>query len=315
MTASSKLQSIPAGSAVRVRAGASSANLGPGFDSLGLALDWADEVEIEVQSGPITVEVSGEGAESVPRDERHLVVSALLGGLVDLRAQAPGLRLRAHNTIPHGRGLGSSSAALVTGLAAAWSLARPEQELDRDWLLQRAHALEGHADNVAATIFGGLVLTWSDGVGTGRAQVAKGSVAPGIGALAVVPTTVVLTEHARAVLPAQVPHAEAAANAGRAALLVHALAGDPTLLLPATREWLHQDYRADLMPASHALIVELRAAGLAAFVSGAGPTVLVLGGSADLERAAALVAEQVGESEVAVHRLGIGAGVGVEQLG
>ncbi|SDE19077.1 homoserine kinase [Auraticoccus monumenti] len=266
---------VPVGRSVTVAVPASSANLGPGFDSLGLALDWVDEVEVTVLEAGCEVLVTGEGAGTVPRDRSHLVLATLEGALTELGLSLPGVRLRSHNTIPHGRGLGSSSAALVAGLLAGWTLAHPREPVDRQWLLQRAHALEGHADNVAAAIFGGLVLTWSDGDGAG-ASVRPGRLHPALRAVALVPEVSVLTEHARGVLPAQVPHRDAAAGAGRAALLVHALAGDLDVLVPATRDWLHQDQRAPLMPAADGLRRALRAAGFAALVSGAGPTVLVL---------------------------------------
>lgn len=266
---------VPVGRSVTVAVPASSANLGPGFDSLGLALDWVDEVEVTTLSGGCEVLVTGEGAGTVPRDRSHLVLATLEGALAELGRSLPGVRLRSHNTIPHGRGLGSSSAALVAGLLIGWTLAHPDQPVERQWLLQRAHALEGHADNVAAAIFGGLVLTWSDGGGA-DASVRPGRLDPALRAVALVPGVSVLTEHARGVLPAEVAHRDAAANSGRAALLVHALAGDLDVLVPATRDWLHQDQRAPLMPAADRLRRSLRGAGFAALVSGAGPTVLVL---------------------------------------
>jgi homoserine kinase len=265
---------VEPGRRARVRVPASSANLGPGFDSLGLALDLHDEVTVTALTGGCEVEVAGEGERTVPRDRSHLVVATLLETLAGWGVVLDGVRLEARNVVPHGRGLGSSSAALVAGLLLAWGLARPDEPVDLRWALQRAHALEGHADNVAAALHGGLVLTWAEEDGTAR--VAPGRLAEGTTALALVPPVVVLTEDARRVLPAQVPHADAAAGAGRAALLVHALACAPDLLLPATHDLLHQDQRAPLMPAADRLRRGLRAAGFAAVVSGAGPTVLVL---------------------------------------
>lgn len=304
---------VPVGRSVTVAVPASSANLGPGFDSLGLALDWVDEVEVTVLAGGCEVLVTGEGAASVPRDRSHLVLATLEGALAELGASLPGVRLRSHNTIPHGRGLGSSSAALVAGLLAGWTLASPDRPVDRQWLLQRAHALEGHADNVAAAIFGGLVLTWSDEAQAG-ASVRSGRLDPALRAVALVPGVSVLTEHARRVLPAAVPHRDAAAGAGRAALLVHALAGDPDVLLPATRDWLHQEQRAPLMPAADGLRRALRRAGFAALVSGAGPTVLVLLPEDRVEDLRTWVAGPAGAEAAAgcaVHVLRPGAGARV----
>lgn len=258
-----------------VRVPASSANLGPGYDCMGLGLDWFDEVSLTTGGGDLVVEVTGEGAQAVPRDASHLIVQTFFTGLASLGVEPPeGLHLRAHNSIPHGRGLGSSSAAITAGLLLAWAYANPRSQPDRNWMERIGTELEGHADNVAAVILGGLAIAW------GPAEAGRAVSAPlsgDIRALAYIPQTVLETDKARAVLPASVPHAEAAANTGRAALLVHALAQRPDLLFEATEDWLHQSYRAELMPQSAELIRSLRAEGHAAVVSGAGPTVVVLG--------------------------------------
>ncbi|WP_460742487.1 homoserine kinase [Mariniluteicoccus endophyticus] len=266
------------GRIARVRVPATSANLGPGFDHLGLGLAWYDECEVEVLADGVQIEVTGEGAGSVPRDRSHLLVQCLDRGLADLGLEAPGVRLRAHNTIPHSRGLGSSSAATVAGLAAAWALSHPGEPLDREWTLRLANQIEGHADNVAPAIHGGFAITYVRGdEGERGIRSAAGRVHPDIAAVALVPQRHVPTRSARAVLPDDVPRRDAVAGSGRAALLVHAMAVDPAALLDATRDWLHQPYRANLMPESTALIARLRSQGHGAFVSGAGPTVLVLG--------------------------------------
>lgn len=262
---------LAAGPAVVVEVAATSANLGPGFDCFGLALDWREQVELTVVERGYAVEVTGEGADALPRDESHLILRSALTGLTDLGVDVPGLRLRCHNGIPHGRGLGSSSAAIVAGLAAAGHLAG--YGLDRGWLLRHANAIEGHPDNVAAAIYGGFVMAYEGPAGV---AVASGRVDPAIEALIFVAEHPVATHAARGLLPDTVPHRDAAANAGRAALLVQALAGDPGLLLEGTRDWLHQGYRAAAMPASYALVESLRREGFAAVVSGAGPTVAVL---------------------------------------
>lgn len=264
---------------------ATSANLGPGFDCFGLALQWRDTVDVEVTAGPVVIEVSGEGAATVPRDERHLIVVALRRGLAELGTRIPGLRLRAGNTIPHGRGLGSSSAAIVAGLVAARALAGMAP--DPHWILEHAAAIEGHPDNVAAASLGGFVMSYRD---RGAVGAVRSLVHPSIGAVALIPAEPVPTPQARALLPSTVPHPDAAADAGRAALLVHALAHDPALLPVATEDWLHQRYRRGAMPASADLVDQLRARGLAAVISGAGPTVLVLGDDAALERVAEVAA-------------------------
>ncbi|MDO5683486.1 MAG: homoserine kinase [Propionibacteriaceae bacterium] len=268
---------LPAGRRVHLRVPANTANLGPGFDSLGLAFDWLDDCVIEVLGSGVQVEVTGEGEGFVPRDRSHLVIRCLDQGLAALGAAAPGVRLVAHNTIPHTRGLGSSAAATVAGLLAAWALARPEDEVDRQWLLTQANKVEGHPDNVAAAIFGGFVLTWvDDELEPGTVHAATGRIHPDVRLFAYVHPDPVATKAARKALPATVPHAEAAKNSARAALLTHALAQEPALLHAATREWLHQDYRAELMPQTTELVRSLRARGFGAVISGAGPTVLVL---------------------------------------
>lgn len=257
---------------VRVSVPATSANLGPGFDSLGLALDLRDDLEATVTDGDLTVEVDGAGADDVPRDETHLVVRAMRAGFAAMHADPPGLRLVCHNRIPHSRGLGSSSAAIVAGLALARGLvAGGRLLLDDDAMFTLAADLEGHPDNVAPALYGGFVISGREG---NQYFTARSAVDPRVSAVVFVPPHPVQTSVARGLLPASVPHADAAANAGRTALLVAALAGQPELLPLATRDFLHQDYREAAMPASLALVRRLRSEGHAATISGAGPTVL-----------------------------------------
>jgi len=257
---------------VRVSVPATSANLGPGFDSLGLALALRDTLEARVLPAGLEVEVAGAGADEVPRDESHLVVRAMRAGFAALHADPPGLALRCHNRIPHSRGLGSSSAAIVAGLCLARALvAGGGLLLDDEAVLRLAADLEGHPDNVAPALLGGFVISGRDDDGW---YAVPSAVDPRISAVVFVPPTPVQTSVARGLLPDAVPHADAAANAGRAALLVAALAGRPDLLRAATRDLLHQAYREPAMPGTLALVHSLREAGHAAVVSGAGPTVL-----------------------------------------
>ena len=257
---------------VRVTVPATSANLGPGFDALGLALALRDELTAEVTDSGITVEVTGAGAEDVPRDESHLVVRAMLAAFDLLGTRPAGLSLTCHNRIPHGRGLGSSSAAIVAGVSLARALVGGGSLLvDDERLFGLAAEIEGHPDNVAPAFHGGLVISGSE---HGRFFAVPAVVDPRVSAVVFVPPTPLETTVARGLLPATVPHADAAANAGRAALLVAALGGHPEHLLLATRDWLHQDYRAPAMPESADLVRELRADGVPALISGAGPTVL-----------------------------------------
>ena len=265
------------GKSVLVEVPASSANLGPGFDCFGLALDWRERVSLAVIERGYEIDVSGEGAAELPRDESHLIIRSALVGLADLGVTAPGLWLGCRNTIPHGRGLGSSSAAIVAGLVAAAGLA--QIRVEPGWLLGHANAIEGHPDNVAAAIYGGFVLAYQGRTGV---RVARGHVDASIGAALFIPETSVATDAARDLLPETVPHVDAAANSGRAALLVHALASEPDLLYDATCDWLHQGYREAAMPRSYELMKSLRGQGFAAMISGAGPSVLVLGRQVDL---------------------------------
>jgi homoserine kinase len=262
---------------VRVRVPATSANLGPGFDALGLALSLHDDVEARVCEPGLSIEVSGEGADLAKAGEDHLVVRAMRAAFAVTGSQPPGLGLRCVNRIPHGRGLGSSAAAVVAGLVAARALTPPGPDaLPDEALLGLATEFEGHPDNVAACLGGGLTIAWT---ADGRPRMVRLEPDASIRPVICVGPAPVRTEVARRLLPDLVPHREAAANAGRSALLVAALTqppADPGTLLAATRDWLHQDYRAEAMPETAALVGRLRAAGIPAVVSGAGPSVLAL---------------------------------------
>lgn len=256
-----------------MRAPATSANLGPGFDALGLALSMYDEAEARVVPSGLHIDVSGEGAADVAdAEEAHLVVRAMRATFDDLgTGQPPGIALRCVNRIPHGRGLGSSAAALVAGVLAARALAGAGTGPDDAMPL--ATALEGHPDNVAPCLYGGLTIAW---LTDGGARAVRLEPSAAIRPVAIIAPDPVPTEVARGLLPAQVPHADAARNAGRAALLVAAFTMRPEALLDATEDRLHQGYRAPAMPATNDLVGRLRAAGVPAVVSGAGPTVLAL---------------------------------------
>lgn len=298
---------LDAGLTARVRVPATSANLGPGFDCMGLAVDWYDELQASTTASGLSFELSGEGAEQVPRDGSHLVVATLRDGLASLGAQADGLHLAAHNTIPHSRGLGSSAAAIVGGLALAWGLARPGSPLDLDWLAQLSSRAEGHPDNACAAVYGGVVLAWQE---SERYEVVRLDPADGLRATVWVPAFEVPTSGARGVLPDLVPRLDAVAQATSAAALVHALTADPTRLHFATRDRLHQDYRAELMRPSADLVARLREAGQAAVVSGAGPTVLALGTQQMLQ-----ASDSVACQGFVRHDLALGRGVELLQVG
>lgn len=269
------MTSIPVGRAVRVRVPATSANLGPGFDTLGLALSLYDEIDVAVRAEPgAHVTVHGSGAGEVATDDGNLVVRAVRAGLVAAGVEQAGLVLEARNTIPHGRGMGSSAAAIVAGLMAARGLVEGIAELSAAAMLRIATEMEGHPDNVAPALFGGLTIAWTTDAGPASKRLL---VHRGVSPVVFVPTATLSTTVARSLQPQQVPHEDAAFNVSRSALLVAALVQSPELLLAATEDRLHQSYRASAMPESHALIQVLRGHGLAAVVSGAGPSVLVLG--------------------------------------
>jgi homoserine kinase len=260
---------------VRVRVPATSANLGPGFDSFGLALALYDEVSARIIPAGVELQVTGAGSETAQAGERHLVIRAMRAAFDVIGAQPGGISLSCRNAVPHGFGLGSSAAAIVAGLLSARALGGPAGlvALPDSKLMSLATELEGHPDNVAACLFGGLTIAWRSVRGVTAARLDP---LPELRPVVCVPTTPLPTEVARQVLPATVPHADAAANSARAALLATALTRRPDLLLAGTEDFLHQRYRADSMPATAALIAELRAAEIPAVVSGAGPSVLAL---------------------------------------
>ena len=270
---------------VHIRVCATSANLGPGFDSFGLALGLYDDVIARVADSGLTVDVAGEGEDRVDRAERNLVVKAMRQTFKALGGQPRGLEIVCANRIPHSRGLGSSAAAIVAGILAARALT--VTSMSDDDVLALATRMEGHPDNVAAALRGGLTVSWTD---AGAVGVADLPVAPGITAVAFVPTTTQNTERARALLPASVPHAVAAANAARAALLPAALGGRMELLMAATVDALHQPFRLASQQRGSDLLDKLRAAGHAAVLSGSGPTVLVLCADPDEAHDAAAMA-------------------------
>jgi homoserine kinase len=261
------------GGVAHVRVPATSANLGPAFDCAGLALTCHDHLEFAVSDGGLSISIEGMGAAELPTDESHLVVRAFRAACDELGWHPPGLRLAARNEIPQGRGMGSSAAAVVAGIAGAWALCPDVAEQDDEAVLRLADRIEGHPDNVAACLLGGATLSYLRPEGAAAVRL---DVDPRVLPVVLVPEATLATHVARGLLPDAVPHADAAANAGRAALLVRALTAEPALLFDATEDRLHQRQRASAMPDSWALLERLRDAGHAAVVSGAGPSLVVL---------------------------------------
>lgn len=270
------------GASVEVRVPASSANLGPGFDSVGCALGVWDACRATVTAEPgLVVTVRGEGEGLVPLDASHLVHRAMQVAWAELGVGPPeGLRLDCENTVPHGRGMGSSATAIVTGVVAAQALhdvsrGADGEAVDLGVANSLAARLEGHPDNSSASLLGGVTLSWSDDELASTTTV-RLPVHPDVEPVVLVPDEQLSTAKARSVLPQQVRLADAAANSARTALLVHAIGAAPEHLVAATRDWLHQEARRPSYAASMALVDALRADGHAAVVSGAGPSVLVL---------------------------------------
>ncbi|MCV6985238.1 homoserine kinase [Mycobacterium shinjukuense] len=270
---------LPAGLVASATVAASSANLGPGFDSLGLALSLYDEIIVETTDSGLAVVVEGEGAEQVPLGPEHLVVRAVRCGLDAVGLGAAGLVVRCRNAIPHSRGLGSSAAAVVGGLAAVNGLVAQtgSTALSETRLIQLSSEFEGHPDNAAAAVLGGAVVSWTDRTkGRPDYRAVPLRLHPDIHLFAAVPEERSSTAETRVLLPAQVSHHDARFNVSRAALLVVALTERPDLLMAATEDVLHQPQRAPAMPASAEYLRLLRRHDVAATLSGAGPAVIAL---------------------------------------
>ncbi|RJN31403.1 homoserine kinase [Nesterenkonia natronophila] len=278
----------------RLRVPATSANLGPGYDTLGLALEWRDEIQVSArprrdpEQPEVGVVVTGEGAGDLPADASHLVITAVERILAAKGYHLPDLDVRAHNTIPHSRGLGSSAAAIATAVKTADQLL--PGGLSDDEQLQIGSRMEGHPDNYAPALRGGAAVSWlASHTSELVFRTAPLQVHSQLRCVLAVPSFTQSTQAARDLLPGSVPHEQAAKNSSRAALLVHAITANPRLLLDATEDYLHQEYRRQAFPQSMALVDELRAEGFAAVISGAGPAVTVLTDEAHAPEAAASI--------------------------
>jgi homoserine kinase len=278
-------RNLPAGLTTTVVVAASSANLGPGFDSLGLALSLYDEIVVDTIESGLVVDVEGEGAGQVPLDSTHLVVRAIEHGLQSAGVQAPGLKVHCRNDIPHSRGLGSSAAAVVGGLAVANGLVAQEgsEPLTTAELIQLASEFEGHPDNASAAVLGGAVVSWTEHEGVlPRYAAVPVPLHPDIHLFPGIPEERSSTAETRVLLPDQVSHTDARFNLSRAALLVVALTQRPDLLMEATEDVLHQPQRAAAMPRSAEYLQILRRCGVSAVLSGAGPAVIAMSTESEL---------------------------------
>jgi homoserine kinase len=277
-----------------VRVPATSANLGPGFDALGLALALYNEVVAEEGQG-VTVRIEGEGADRLPRDASNVVARGVRLAVETAGRPFKGCALACVNRIPAARGLGSSAAAWVGGLLAGNALAGGS--LSKETLLALAARAEGHPDNVAAAIFGGLTVS----CGTPEGVVAVVLPVPAnLTWVVLVPDVTSSTAQARALLPASVPRADAVFNVQRVALLLASLqTSDPAPLVTALDDRLHQPYRLKLFPWLPAVAAAAREAGaLGCVLSGAGPSLLavVAGDGGAVARAMESALRKVGVS-------------------
>lgn len=286
---------LPAGLTASAVVAASSANLGPGFDSLGLALGRYDELTVETTATGVRVDVEGEGAGEIATGADNLVARALLRALEYADARAPGLILHCRNAIPHSRGLGSSASAVVIGMAAANGLIAQTDlnPLSDEQLIQLSSEFDGHPDNTSASVLGGAVVSWTDFSTEPPAYAAtRLRLHPDVRLFVAIPEVRSSTAETRVLLPDHVAHTDARFNISRAALLVVALTEHPELLMAATEDVLHQPQRAPAMPESAQLLQVLRSRGVPAVLSGAGPAVLALStGTALAPRAVAAAAE------------------------
>ena len=283
---------------------ATSANLGPGFDSFGIALDLRDRYAAIVLDTPdFDVDVTGEGAQEIKRDKNNLVIKAMLRGFEYMGQKPKGIELRQLNAIPHSRGLGSSAAAIVGGLALARNLVLSGEELlPNEAIIEIGSEMEGHPDNIAAAVLGSATIAWINE--STKAEAITIPVNPQIKCVAFIPESHLSTSKARKLLPDSISHIDAVKNSTNTALLTHALEHRPDLLLNATKDYLHQSYRREAMPKSIDLVEKLRAAGVPAMVSGAGPSVLVLHTMSEAEENEFI---KVGEPNFKAHKLGISA--------
>ena len=287
----------PVCNSVSVCVPATSANLGSGFDVAGIALDYADSLVFTLDdtlddSQDVRVIIHGEGEDTLPKDETHLVVRAFRKACEAFDLPHLRFTLEAHNRIPQARGMGSSASAIVSGVAAAWAFAH-NGNLNKQAIFELAAAIEGHPDNVAPAVFGGLTTSWKNG---DEFHTVRYGVSKQIRATIFVPNFTLSTQMARQALPEKVPYADAVFNVSRACLLPIAFGdfGDFSafadsrdsanscdscvkstlsrndLLFTATQDAIHQPYRASLMQPTWDLVKALRDKGFAAAISGAG---------------------------------------------
>lgn len=278
---------------VTVRIPATTANLGPGFDCLALALDLWNETTFSLEGKGIQLEITGEGETTLSKDERNLLVRTMLSCFQSLGVPKPeGLRVVCRNAIPLGSGMGSSASAVLAGLLGARALLG--HTIDTDQILRLAVEIEGHADNAAAALLGGLVIVVQEqrSFYTHRIQI------PSLEVAYILPDVRLPTQVARAALPKQISLFDAVFNIGHTALVIEALRnGDLSLLQKAMQDRLHQPYRLKLIPgAADAFQAAQQAGASAVALSGAGPGLVAFcaGRSSEIASAMLTAFEQAG---------------------
>ncbi len=284
---------------VRVQVPATTANLGPGFDCLGMALKFYNIVEMVRLASGLVIEVHGEGVQDIARDESNVVYRAAMYLFKQVGFDPGGLRIRLINNIPVARGLGSSASAIVGGLVAANILSG--NRLSYRELLTMASQLEGHPDNVAPALLGGIVIST---MVEGEVRYVKIDPPAGLKAAVVIPDFHLTTRAAREVLPQHVSLTDAVFNLGRVALLVAALQqGKLDLLATAMEDRLHQPYRASLVPGMKKVLAAARLAGARGVcLSGAGPTLIAFADN-NLELIARVMKDTLRESGIKARAL------------
>ena len=267
---------------LRVCVPATTANLGPGFDALGLALDlWNEALFTRRTDTQVIVTITDEGADSLPTDAQNIIATSARRTFQLAGQQPLGLTIACHNRIPLSSGLGSSAAAVLTGIVGANALMGAP--LNQDAVLKLAVTIEGHPDNVAPALLGGLVVCLADGEGIIAHKMEMTANRKPVHITLALPEFELSTKSARAALPAQVPHADAVFNLSRAVLVCEALTtGNLDLLAAAMHDRLHQPYRLPLIPGAQEAIEAARGAGAAsAVLSGAGPSVAAFSAQQD----------------------------------
>lgn len=256
---------------IRVQVPATTANLGPGLDCLGMALQLYNSVEVSTAPTGLIIEIHGEGSGDIPKDERNMVYQAAVKVFNHVNTPPPGMKIRLINSIPVARGLGSSTAAIAGGMIAANILSG--NKLSTKEIINLAYCMEGHPDNIAASILGGIVVA---AFAEGEVKCRKIPAPANMKAVVAIPDFTLPTKNSREALPQQVPISDVIFNLGRIALLTSALyTGDMNLIGTAMEDRIHQPYRVSLVPGMKKVFAAAKLAGAKGIaLSGSGPAII-----------------------------------------